>query len=59
MDNLKINSDTRICSIIAKGPKYRFPAKKDFQRCREKIATSLNEYCVIVRVSENMWSAML
>ena len=31
--------------IIAKGPKYRFPAKMDFQRCREKIAASLNEYC--------------
>ena len=30
---------------MAKGPKYRFPAKIDFQRCLEKIATSLNEYC--------------
>ena len=33
--NLKIISDSRIRSIIAKGPKYRFPAKIDFQ----------NEYC--------------
>ena len=31
--------------IIAKGPKYWFPAKIDFQKCREKIAASLNEYC--------------
>ena len=43
--NLKIISDLRIRSIIAKGPKYRFPAKINFQKCREKIAASLNEYC--------------
>ena len=39
--------------MIAKGPKYRFPAKKDLQRCREKIAASLNDI-VIVGVSESM-----
>ena len=38
-------SDSRIRSIIAKGPKYRFPVHIDFQKCREKIAGSLNEYC--------------
>ena len=31
--------------IIAKGPKYRFPVQIDFQKCREKIAGSLNEFC--------------
>ena len=31
--------------MIAKGPKYRFPVHIDFQKCREKIAASLNEYC--------------
>ena len=31
--------------LIAKGPKYRFPLHIDFQKCREKIAASLNEYC--------------
>ena len=35
----------RIRSVIAKGPRYRFPAKIDFQKCREKVAASLNEYC--------------
>ena len=35
-------------SIIAKGPKYRFLVHIDFQKCREKIAGSLNEYC-------NLW----
>ena len=45
MGNLKIISDSRICQIIAKGPKYRFPAKIDFQTCREKIAATLDEYC--------------
>ena len=43
--NLKIMSDSRTRSIIANGPKYRFPAKKDFQKCREKNAASFNEYC--------------
>ena len=43
--NLRIISDSRIRSMIAKGPKYRFPVHIDFQKCREKIAASLNEYC--------------
>ena len=42
--NLKIISDSRICLITAKGPKYRFPAKKIFKSVA-KIAASLNEYC--------------
>ena len=37
-------SDSRIRSIIAKGPKYRFPVQFDFQ-IRDKIAGSLNEFC--------------
>ena len=43
--NLKVISDSRIRSIIAKGPKYRFPVQIDFLKCREKIAGSLNEFC--------------
>ena len=43
--NLKIISDSRIRSIVAKGPKNRFPVQIDFQKCREKIAASLNEFC--------------
>ena len=31
--------------MIAKGPKYRFPVQIDFQKCHEKIAGSLNEFC--------------
>ena len=46
--NLKIISDSRICAIIAKGPKYRFPMHIDFQKCREKIAATLNEFCKMV-----------
>ena len=42
---MKIISDSRIRSIIAKGPKYRFPVQIDFQKSREKIAGSLNEFC--------------
>ena len=36
---------TKYISIIAKGHKYRFPMQIDFQKCREKIAGSLNEFC--------------
>ena len=56
--NLKIISDSWIRSIISKGRKYRFPAKIDFLRCREKITASLNEYCNF-GVSESMWDVML
>ena len=31
--NLIIISDSRIRSILARGLKYRFPAKIDFQKC--------------------------
>ena len=44
-NRVKIISDSRIRSIIAKGPKYRFPVQIDFQKCHEKIAGSLNEFC--------------
>ena len=42
--NLKVISDSRIRSVIAKGPVYRFPMQIDFQKCRDKIASSLNEF---------------
>ena len=29
----------------SEGPKYRFPVQIDFQKCHEKIAGSLNEFC--------------
>ena len=43
--NLKIISDSRIRSIISKGPKCRFPAHIDFTECREALAKALNDYC--------------
>ena len=43
--NLRINSDSWIRSIIAKGPKYMFAVHIDFQKCREQIAVSLNGFC--------------
>ena len=42
--NLKIISDSRMRSIIIKGPKYRFPSQIDFNKCREGIAVALNEF---------------
>ena len=43
--NMKIISDSRLRSIIAKGPKYRFLVHIGFQKCCEKIAVSLDEFC--------------
>ena len=43
--NLKIISDSRIRSIISRGPKYRFPVHIDFTKCLEAIAKALNDYC--------------
>ena len=42
--NLKIIPDSRIRNIVSKGPKYRFPSHIDFNRCREEIATALNNF---------------
>ena len=42
--NLKIIPDSRIRTIISKGPKYRFPSNIDFNKCREDIAAALNEF---------------
>ena len=57
-DNLRIISDSRIRSIIAKGPKYRFPVHVDFQKCREKLQHLLMNF-ETVGVSESMLSVML
>ena len=43
--NLKIITDSGIRSVISKGPKYRFPAHIDFNKCRKTIASALNDYC--------------
>ena len=40
-------------NLIAKGPKYRFPVRKDFQKCREKMI-HLVMNIVVVGVSESM-----
>ena len=42
--NLKIISDSRIRYIVSKGPKYRFPSLIDFKKCREEIASALNDF---------------
>ena len=42
--NLKIISDSRIHSLICKGPKYRFPSRIDFKMCREEVAAALNDF---------------
>ena len=42
--NLKIISDSRIRYIVSKGAKYRFPSRIDFKKCREEIASALNDF---------------
>ena len=42
--NLKIICDSRICNIVSTGPKFRFPSHIDFNRCREEIASALNDF---------------
>ena len=42
--NLKIISDSRIRCIVSKGPKYRFPSRIDFKKCREEIPSELNDF---------------
>ena len=42
--NLKVIPDARVGNIISKGPKYRFPSKTDFPKCRREIAASLTDF---------------
>ena len=42
--NLNVIPDARVRNIISKGPKYRFPSKIDFPKCRREIAASLNDF---------------
>ena len=41
---MKIIPDSRIRNIVSKGPKYRFPSRIDFNRCRREIASALNDF---------------
>ena len=43
-DNLNVVRDARVCNIISKGPKYKFPSNTDLPQCRRKIAASLNDF---------------
>ena len=55
--NLKIISDSRIRYIVSKGQntKYRFPSRINFKKCREEIASALND-SVIDGVNASMLS---
>ena len=45
LNSFKIITDSRICSLISKGPKYRFQAHIEVNKCWETIASDLNDYC--------------
>ena len=42
--NLNVIPHARVCSIICKGPKHRFPSYIDFPKCRREIAASSNDF---------------
>ena len=42
--NLKIITVSRIRYRVSKGPKYRFPSRIDLKKCREEIASALNDF---------------
>ena len=42
--NLNVIPDARVCNIISKGPKYRFPSNIYFPQCRKEIAASSNYF---------------
>ena len=42
--SLKIISYSRIRYIVSKGSKYRFPSRIDFKKCKEEIASALNDF---------------
>ena len=41
---LRVVSDSRVRCVVCKGPKYRFPSRIDFKKCREEIASALNDF---------------
>ena len=43
--NLNIISDKRIRAIVSKGPKYRFPARIDFQNMSRALDEFGNRWC--------------
>ena len=49
--NLNVIPEARICNIISKGPKHRFPSNIDFPKYRREIAASLNDF-------SNLWCKM-
>ena len=42
--NLRLISDSRVRHMISRGPKCRFPSHSDFKKCREEIASTLNDF---------------
>ena len=40
----KKNQIREIRYIVSKSPKYRFPFRVDFKKCREEIASALNDF---------------
>ena len=57
--NLKIITDSRIRSVISKGPKYRFSAHIDFNKYRETIVSAFNDYCTRLYKREHVESNAL
>ena len=42
--SINVIPDARVCNIISKSPKHRFPCSIDFPKRSREIAASLNEF---------------
>ena len=51
-------TDSRVCSTICKGPKYRFPSPLDFKINVKKLQVPYNDF-VTDGASESMLNLML
>ena len=49
--NLNVIPDARVCNIIFKGPKHKFPSYIDFPKCPREIAASINDFSNRLRAS--------
>ena len=55
----RIRKQIRFLHLISKGPKYRYPAHIDFNKCRETIASALNDHCTHWCIRERVESNAL
>ena len=56
---LRVVSGPWIRQLVPKGPKYRFPNRTDFSKCREEIVSAMNDFGTRWYKRESMLSVIL